>query len=121
MWFYSQATGKLNRNGTPKGTGYSGRGVGCNNSDCEQIKNVGPIPQGGWVIGGPPIDTHDHGPYVLHLVPNTGTETFGRGGFLIHGDNVHAPGTASEGCMIFPRALREAIWESQDRELTVTP
>jgi hypothetical protein len=44
---------------------------------------------------------------------------FGRTGFLIHGDAVHAPGTASEGCVILSRTTREQIWESHDHVLQV--
>jgi hypothetical protein len=44
---------------------------------------------------------------------------FGRSGFLMHGDNIRLPGTASEGCIILPRDLREAIWNSADHTLEV--
>jgi hypothetical protein len=121
MWGYSQASGKLDRNGTYAGIGYSGHGVGCNNPAYQQVRCVGPIPQGEWTISGPPMDTQEHGPYVLTLTPNPETNTFSRSGFLIHGDGVHDPGAASEGCLILSHPLRQAIWESQDLELTVTP
>jgi hypothetical protein len=44
---------------------------------------------------------------------------FGRDGFLIHGDSVEHPGTASHGCIIMSRAIREAIAQSDDHELNV--
>jgi hypothetical protein len=42
---------------------------------------------------------------------------FGRSAFMIHGDNrTH---TASQGCIILRRDLREQIDRSDDKELTV--
>jgi hypothetical protein len=59
--------------------------------------------QGGGTIEGPPINTAKHGPYVLRLEPASGTDTFGRSGFLMHGDSKKSPGCAFEGCVIMPR------------------
>lgn len=39
--------------------------------------------------------------------------------FRIHGDSIRAPGTASHGCIILPRAIRDRIWASGDRALQV--
>ena len=47
-------------------------------------------------------------------------EGTGRGAVRIHGDSIKAPGTASNGCVILPRAVREAIWKSGDRDFEVT-
>lgn len=121
MWFYSQKTGEVDRNGTYAGVGYSGKGDGKNNPDYQRTPDFGPIPEGGWKIEGPPFDTTSHGPYVMRLAPNDTTDTFGRSGFLIHGDSLQHPGEASEGCIILSRPLREAIWGSGDYNLTVTP
>jgi type VI secretion system (T6SS) effector TldE1-like protein len=124
-WTYSQTTGQmLDPNGNLVATGYSGLDVpgglqGKNNPDAENVPNVGPTPRGTYQIG-PAFDSNDHGPIVMHLVPEPGTDTLGRSGFLIHGDSVHAPGTASHGCVIMPRPVREAIAASPDRELEVT-
>ncbi|HYE46677.1 MAG TPA: hypothetical protein VEA44_12995, partial [Caulobacter sp.] len=52
-------------------------------------------------------------------VPDDVHEATGRSAFRIHGDSVRAPGTASKGCIILPRAVREAIWRSGDRDLEV--
>jgi hypothetical protein len=52
--------------------------------------------------------------------PYSGTNTLGRGGFLIHGDSVRAPGTASQGCIIMDPATRQRISSSGDVDLTVT-
>ena len=118
-WTYTQKSGELRQDGKPVATGYSGAGVGKNNPALEDVPNVGPIPQGNWTIAGPPTDTADHGPYVLKLNPSAGTETFGRSGFLMHGDSKEHPGCASHGCVILPRSVREQVWNSGDRDLEV--
>lgn len=120
-WTYAQQSGELEQDGRPVATGYSGAKEGKNNPDLEKIPNVGPIPCGRWTITGPPVDTHDHGPYVLRLEPEAETQTHARAGFLIHGDSKASPGTASHGCIILPRAIREQVWQSGDRELLVVP
>lgn len=121
MWTYAQKTGNLSQNGQPVATGYSGFDVGRNNPAMQAVHDVGPIPQGDWTISGPPINTAEHGPFVLTLTPATRTNTFGRSGFLMHGDSVNAPGTASKGCVIMPRAAREQVWNSGDMDLEVVP
>lgn len=118
-WTYAQKSGELQQDGKPVATGYSGAGTGKNNPEIQNVPNVGPIPQGDWTIAGPPVDTADHGPYVLRLNPADGTETFGRNGFLMHGDSKEHPGCASHGCIILPRTVREQVWNSGDRELEV--
>lgn len=118
-WTYSQKSGELNQDGTKVATAYSGAGAGKNNPDMQHMHNVGPIPQGDWTITGPPQDTTTHGPYVLRLTPASETETFGRSGFLMHGDSNDHPGTASQGCIIAPRSVREKVWNSGDRDLKV--
>jgi Protein of unknown function (DUF2778) len=118
-WTYAQKSGDLQHDGESIATGYSGIGAGKNNPALQDVPNVGPIPQGDWMIAGPPVNTADHGPYVLKLNPVDGTETFGRSGFLMHGDSKEHPGSASHGCIILPRAVREQVWISGDRELEV--
>lgn len=80
--------------------------------------NVGPIPQGVYLIG-EPVDTLEQGPFVLPLKPDDANEMFGRSGFLIHGDSKSHPGNGSEGCIIMPRFARDRIADSGDRELNV--
>ncbi len=118
-WTYAQKSGELQQDGKPVATGYSGAGAGKNNPVMQNVCDVGPIPEGDWTIAGPPADTADHGPYVLKLNPAAATETFGRSGFLMHGDSKEHPGSASHGCVILPRAVREQMWTSGDRELEV--
>ena len=90
-WTYAQETGELQQDGKHVATGYSGAGHGKNNPDMQEVHNLGPIPQGDWTIVGPPVNTADHGPYVLTLKPAADTPTFGRSGFLMHGDSKESP------------------------------
>lgn len=121
MWIYAQKSGTLWRDGKQVATGYSGCDEGKNDPAMQAVADVGPIPQGKWTIVGPPINTRDHGPYVLRLQPAAGTNTFGRNGFLIHGDSIESPGYASKGCVILPRTAREEVWNSGDRDFEVAP
>ncbi len=118
-WTYAQKTGELQQDGKRVGTGYSGAGRGKNNPEMEHVPNVGPIPQGDWTITGPPVNTAEHGPYVLGLKPEADTQTFGRSRFLMHGDSKEHPGCASQGCVVLPRTVREQVWNSGDRDLKV--
>jgi hypothetical protein len=121
MWTYGQKTGALLQGGKIVATGYSGFAEGKNNPAMQAVHDVGPIPQGAWTIEGPPINTAEHGPFVLTLTPSSGTNTLGRSGFLMHGDAIHAPGTASKGCIIMARDTREQVWNSGDTNLEVVP
>jgi len=117
MWTWDQSAGLLSRAGK-SWRGYSGGGRGRNNPALQAAIGIGPIPQGRWTI----TDRHDSpdtGPCTLTLVADPGTPTFGRSAFRIHGDNIAHPGTASHGCIILPRAVRDAIWRSGDRSLEV--
>lgn len=120
-WTYVQKTGELQHDGAHVAIGYSGRDDGKNNPSMQAVPNVGPIPAGSWTIVGPPVNTPDHGPYVLRLEPTVGTNTFGRSGFLMHGDSVASPGCASHGCIIMPRNVREQVWNSGNTDLEVVP
>lgn len=121
MWTWHQQLGELYAaDGERAATGYSGHGDGVNNPQLQSVPNVGPIPQGVWMIN-EPRDTTGHGPYVMPLTPKPGTETFGRSGFLMHGDSMEHAGQhlASEGCIILPRMIREEVWHSGDHDLEV--
>jgi hypothetical protein len=119
MYTYDQATGILTGGAleTPA-RGYSGHGDGCNNPMLQSVPDVGPIPQGRYTIS-QPFDSPDHGPVAMHLTPDAGTDTFGRSGFLMHGDSLEYPGQASLGCIIMPRAIRDQVAAGSDRELEV--
>lgn len=84
----------------------------------QEVHNIGPIPRGRWVIG--PAFTHPlAGPVCMRLTPEVGTETFGRDGFLMHGDLPGGKREASEGCVVMPRTVREQVAASEDRALVV--
>jgi hypothetical protein len=119
---------------------YSGAGEGKNNPDLEQVIDVGPVPVGRYTLLDPeytkPGETSPHGPYVIPLKPDADNAMHGRGGFLAHGDNMHASGTGSEGCIVplrgkvdgdvvlTGRPLREALWEhgkTEGQRLQVVP
>lgn len=119
MWKFRQLTGELLHNEISIGFGYSGSGLGLNNPSMQAAPNVGPIPRGLWTIG-KPYDSETHGPYVMRLTPDLETKIFKRGGFLIHGDSMKLPGTASKGCIVLNRAMRNQISASGDIVLIVT-
>jgi hypothetical protein len=117
MWFYAIPSGRLSYDGTNVATGYSGFGAGRNNLDMVNVPDVGPIPPGVYTIGAPYDDPH-LGPHVMHLDAETGTNTYGRSLFRIHGNNV--TNDASHGCVILDRFTRQQISSSKDNTLTVT-
>lgn len=122
MWQYKISCGELWRlDDRPhlEATGYSGAPGFKNNSAAITRIGEGPIPPGMYTIGAP-HDTDTHGPYVLPLTPDATNKMYGRDSFLLHGDSVHAPGTASKGCVCIPRSAREAVWNSGDHRLQVT-
>jgi hypothetical protein len=120
MWTYNQSNGALSHNGVQVGLGYSGHGDGVNNPAMQSVSNVGPIPQGQWTIG-EGADNPQLGPLAMPLTPNIGTDTFGRGGFFIHGDSIEFAGQeeASHGCIILARVIREQINSDLDKDLEV--
>ena len=119
-WTYQQSTGNLTApDGTLAGQGYSGNGADLDNPAAEDVIGHGPIPRGGWTIGA----FGDHpilGPFSAPLLPVAGNDMDGRdGGFFIHGDNAQLNHTASDGCIILARPLRQAIADSGDNSLQV--
>jgi hypothetical protein len=71
---------------------------------------------------GQPIPHRGLAAPVIRLLPEPGTQVYGRDGFLIHGDNAAGNNTASTGCIIINgAALRQEIWNSGDRILEVVP
>lgn len=118
-WTYDVETGSFGHNGVLIGRGYSGEGEGLNSVAHEQDKDVGPIPRGTWIIGKFFDDPGGKGPVVAHLSAAKGTETFGRDGFMIHGDNRERNETASHGCLILDKPVREQVKASGDNVLVV--
>lgn len=117
MWTWDQSSGAMVRGGIIY-RGYAGRDRGKNNPNMQSAKGIGPIPRGSWRMTSARDSLHT-GAFTIVLEPSPETQTCGRGDFRIHGDSIAQPGTASHGCIILPRAQREAIWRSGDRQLEV--
>ena len=124
MWVWDQSAGTLSLNGAVVSRGYSGKGRGKNNPALQNVVGVGPLPRGRYRIGAPRTSQRT-GPFVMDLYPidatpnDTRHDATGRSAFQIHGDSVRAPGTASSGCIILPRAIRERIWSSKIHTIEV--
>jgi len=125
MWVYVQRTGNLYRVSPPVlknlvGAGYSGYGQYRNDPDSQCFQDLGPIPRGKWSLD-PLQDNTTASGHILHqsmrLTSDPSTDTCGRSGFLMHGDN--STGVASEGCIVIPLAPRQAVGQSGDTDLTV--
>ena len=124
MWVYHQKSGKLVNTGVLIATGYSGQPGFKNGPTKQGVVAKGPIPRGKWKMTGVRLSHPKLGPYVITLLADdvkfddTHDET-SRSAFRIHGDSVKNPGTASHGCIILPRAIRELMWKSKDHNLEV--
>lgn len=124
MWTYEQATGQLtDPDGSPIAIGYAGGNCGdnpegVNNPDMQDQHSIGPLPRGRYTFSSPVDNTH-LGPFAMPLIPEPDNEMFGRSAFFCHGDNPHGDRSASQGCIIMPRAVRNAIWQSADHLLEV--
>ena len=85
--------------GKDDGDGVHEPGEGRGDPSMVKVSEVGPIPPGVYRIRG--AERHPTaGNWVMRLEPLPGTETFGRSGFLIHGDSIARPGTGSKGCIV---------------------
>lgn len=126
MWTWKQSTGELREPGGKLfAVGYSGAGAGKNNPEMQDVHGVGPIPRGKYTMSvvrdaaGAPCDYEGKKRPVIRLMPHAGNEMHGRAGFLVHGDSVHAPGTASQGCIILGPGTRNTLAASDDYILEV--
>lgn len=128
-WVYSQSTGQLTHvdstgNSTNVGSGYAGHGEGVNNPAMQGVANTGPLPQGTYTIEPQQNNTTGSGtrlPGSMRLTPDPSNNMYGRGGFLIHGDNSRGDRSASEGCVIMNRNVRNQVGNSGDPVLRVVP
>ena len=121
-WTYAQKTGILSHNGQTVATGYAGgecgrSPIGKNNPAMQNVPKVGPLPCGKYTFGTPVPQSH-LGSFAIPLQPSPYNEMFGRSDFYCHGDTTPS-GNASEGCVIVPRAIRNAMAASPDQELEV--
>jgi Protein of unknown function (DUF2778) len=121
MWTYSQSTGVLTTaDGTPlQPAGYAGNGLGKNNPAMQNVRDVGPLPQGFYTMAEMIEDDPITGPFSIVLVPDPTNDEFDRSGFRIHGDSLEHPGMASDGCIVQTRPNRLRVWTSQDHRLQV--
>ncbi len=124
-WEYSQSSGDItNPQGQGIGQGYAGNGSGLNNPSQQGTPDSGPIPQGYYAIGPQQNNVTGNGvdlPNSMRLTPDSGTNTFGRGGFLIHGANNYIEENESEGCIVACPGIRNQIGNSNNDTLRVTP
>ena len=124
MWLYHQDTGQLfSPTGTLMATGYAGGNEGknpegVNNHDMQDVKSVGPLPVGIYTFGAV-VQESQLGPFAIPLIPDENNEMFGRGGFFCHGDRASPVQSASQGCIIMPRLVRNQMWASSDHTLIV--
>ena len=81
----------------------------------EQVRNVGPIPPGMYMIG-LSYPSRTKGPMAMNLTPFS-HNALGRTLFRIHGNNTK--NDASEGCIILTPDIRKKIVESSDMVLIV--
>jgi hypothetical protein len=118
-WTFKVAAGEIWRNGKLMAKGvYSGHGDAINDSSKEAMPAHGPIPRGRWLMDGV-YNSAKVGPFAIILDPAPGTNAFGRSGFRVHGDNAKGDQSASEGCVIVPRNIRDDMWQLKDHVLDV--
>ncbi len=100
---------------------HAGHGQGVNNPANQAInedqdqQNAGPLPRGTYTIGKQQDNVTGIGRMLygsMRLTPDPGNEMFGRGGFLMHGDNAAHNQTASEGCAVLPPPARDIVGQS---------
>lgn len=107
-WIWKQAAGELWRDGEMIAKGYSGASGHINETASEGIRNKGPIPRGLWRMFFVYVKHQRLGPLAIALRPE-GHTALGRSDFMVHGDSVFKPGTASQGCIILPAFARKAM------------
>ncbi len=126
VWIYQQSTGNLYHqptnpsSATLVGTGYAGNGENLNSPAGQSVPNSGPVPQGDYAFG-PQRNSAATGRGILDLVPSSTNNMFGRTAFQMHGDNGRGDQSASKGCIIMPRNIRDLVGGSGDRTLRVVP
>jgi len=123
MITYSQSLTKVWLNRLIIGSGYSGNGDALNNPALENMVGHGPIPRGMWEILSWSGETKHgtKGKQVAILKP-IGHDAHNRSGFLWHGDTQEMNFSASDGCIVSARVLRDhlaAAWIIGARSLEV--
>jgi hypothetical protein len=123
MWTFNILAHSLSKDGILVDSDvYSGAlGEGFDDPTKEAVRDEGPIPEGFWKICGPPYTDKEHGPYVLRLEPEAGTQTYGRVGFLMHGKPLPPKDirSGSKGCICAGPDTRRRVYQSADTRLEV--
>ena len=123
-WYIETSTGKLY---TPQGyyvaTGYAGGNMGknpegVNNPALQDQHCIGPLPQGLYTMG-TPVEGLPVGAFAIPLTPDPANTMYGRSGFFCHGDNQAMNESASEGCFVMGRNIREQLASSSDQQIQV--
>lgn len=124
-WKFAISAGKIfDPDGAFVSSAYSGGNKGqdpegVDNTADESRKNIGPLPEGNYTLG-TPVDHSQLGPFAIPLIPDSTNEMYGRGSFFVHGDLVNGPvHSASEGCIIVQRSVRDSLWTSSDHQIQV--
>jgi hypothetical protein len=123
-WTFEQSTGEItDPDGVLRCIGYAGGNCcknpeGINNPDMQQIHLVGPLPVGLYRFG-VPVEGSRLGAFAIPLLPDSSNEMFGRSAFFVHGDTSLGNRDASEGCIIAPRAVRQAMHDSPNNQIKV--
>jgi hypothetical protein len=121
---YEISTGKLylvdDKTGAKSlvGTGYSGNGSAINNPNDQNVSGHGPVPEGDYTLGGL-HDSAKTGKDVMNLTPSPDNDMYGRSAFEMHGDNKAQNFTASDGCIIMTKAVRDFVGSSGVTDLRV--
>lgn len=96
---YIIRTGEWLLNGHLFMNAYSGHWAGKNNPLMTNVKDVGPLPTGEYIIGDP-YKHDDLGPVCFNLEPGPLNQMFSRKDFRLHADSIFHPGDASHGCIV---------------------
>lgn len=122
MWVWAIRTGEMFHDGVLWCSGYAGRYTGKNNPDMQDVKDVGPLPCGFYVMQDARNSTAT-GPVTIDLEPDPRNQMFGRAYFRWHGERLAPPpGLASDGCIVSdhdPRVRAAALIAAGDRSLEV--
>lgn len=108
MIAYFISTGEMTIDTKVIGRGYSGRSKGINDARMMFVRGLGPIPCGVWDMA-LPMEHPRLGPVAIALNPRKGTDTQGRSEFFVHGDNQSMDRSASSGCIILDRKVRDKL------------
>jgi len=119
MWTFNISAGQLLQDGEFVGDAYAGAPGYTDDPAAEDLVNKGPLPEG-WYTMLPPVDKpYSVGAYAIELVPDATNDMHGRSGFFCHGDNPQGNHSASDGCIVALRVIRERMWDSGDHRLQV--